>query len=103
MSASKCEKQAIPYIYDSIYFLPILSAPVDLLLRRGGAGCATNVAISRCNKDVTVPGVGFQHVEYFHASSARRNRAQTAQRTQLLDELTRRRRDIVENMFARKV
>ena len=48
-------------------------------------------------------GAGFQYVEYLCASSARRNRGQVAQPTHLVDELTRRRPFIVENIFALKV
>ena len=41
------------------------------------------------------PGAGFQHVGYLLASNARRNRAQVAQPTHIVDELTRRRWFIV--------
>ena len=45
-----------------------------------------------------IPGAFFQHVEYLHVSSARRNRAHTAQPTQLvMDEGICHRRFIVEN------
>ena len=59
-----------------------LGASVDLLLRRGSAGCARCVAISRRNQYVTA-GADFKHVDYLSASCARRNRAQAAEPTQL--------------------
>ena len=61
-----------------------LIAPVDLLVRRRSARCARRVAIYRRNHDVTAPARVFQHVEYLPASSARRNKAQEAQPTQLV-------------------
>ena len=41
-------------------FLWNLTAPVDLRLRRGSAGCARCVAISRRNQGVTEPAVLFK-------------------------------------------
>ena len=76
---------------------------MDLLLLFDSAGCARCVDISRPNQDVTAPAEGFQHVDYFPASSSRRYRAQAAQLTQLVDDLEHRRRFIVEDMFARKI
>ena len=75
------------------------SAPVDLLLR--WVRRYFPALLGRNS-----PGAGFQSVEYLPSSSAFRNRAQAtqaAQQTQLVDELTRHRRSIVENMFAWKV
>ena len=48
-------------------------------------------------------GMHFQHVEYLPASSARRNRAQAAQPTQLVDELTRRRRLLSKTVRAESI
>ena len=47
---------------------------MDLLLRVGSASCSRCVAVFWRNQDV-----GFQRVEYLHASSAHRNRAQAAE------------------------
>ena len=69
----------------TIHFRRNFSAP-DLIWRRGSACYARCVAILRRN----CHGEDFQHVEYLPASSARRNRAQAAQQTQLVDELSRR-------------
>ena len=72
------------------HFRRNLSAPVYLLLRRSSAGCVRCVAISRRTQDVTIPARIFNMFAYLPASSARRNRTQSAQPTHLGDELTRR-------------
>ena len=60
--------------------------------------------ISRRNQDVTVPTRVLNMLNMcMHVSSIRRNRAQTAQPTHLVDRLTCGRRFLVESMFARKV
>ena len=85
------------------HFRRNIIAPVDIMLRRGSAGCARHVAISRRKQDVndksnvSSPIADFQLVEYLPVSSARRNQWQAAQPMHIVDELPRRRRFIVEN------
>ena len=83
-----------------------LSAPLDLLLRRGNAGCARCVAISPRNKDLIAQGRVLNMLNICLRRelvvTERRRSGATAQPTQLVDELTRRQLFIVENMFTRK-
>ena len=87
------------------HFWRNLGAPVDHLLRRGCAEAAPRLRQLRqvrryfpAYPQRDSPGAGFQHVEYLHVSSARRNRAHTAQPTQLvMDERICHRRFIIEN------
>ena len=79
------------------YFWRNLGAPVNRLLRRD---CARYVVIFRRTHDVTAPARVFNmlNICMCDVSSARRNRAHTAQPTQLvMDERICHRRFIVEN------
>ena len=58
-----------------------LTAPVELLLRRGSAGCAKCIAIAGSNENITAPTLVF-HMLNISCVSARRARARAAQAAQ---------------------